>query len=557
MGCGCSKDLIINCCAGSKTEEVQAMLEGCDNQTVDQFLISVSKVEGFIEDQPQCPKSFDMTIKNEEKQPQPLDKEDDAPLPFPYAKVDEDWPTPGFLEALGVHFLNGFPVKDKDSPFPVDFEARNQMVDVFLNEKLSKIYSVFRDAEVGVRDHRLWTDEGTSLYAFGGASSQYTRKIETDEKDWKVAELADENPVYVHDVTGFGAYEVREPFERYGAAAYFNDKFEVVGIYLCEFEKVFTPKCTSNTKLEWEHAKWAWRTTAITTVTFYDHLLKCHMIEAQTLVVATRENLPFDHPMRRFLKPHCFRTIYINHKTLMNLFGEGQLTERTFAFTYSTAMKAMNDLYNAYQFELLPDIFASKKMDGVPDSVYPVQTDVNEFWVIVRKYVASYVAVYWKTDDDLAQDAHLRGWWNALVSTVIKRKDLVEKFTVDTVVDVIAHFICNGSIWHQYVGNAQEYLKYPDIVGSKIRKGQTYNEMQNYVQAVTVGILTGVPMPDLINDWTFVLLNDVHRQQNINIMSEFQSELLEMSIRVNERNKNRRMPMKFTDPKVMDVSLGI
>ena len=40
-------------------------------------------------------------------------------------------------------------------------------------------------------------------------------------------------------------------------------------------------------------------------------------------------------------------------------------------------------------------------------------------------------------------------------------------------------------------------------------------------------------------------------------MSTFQSELLAMSVRVNERNEKGRMSFGFSEPKVIDVSLGI
>ena len=196
-------------------------------------------------------------------------------------------------------------------------------------------------------------------------------------------------------------------------------------------------------------------------------------------------------------------------------------------------------------------------MGDVPDEVYPIEHDVNEFWKIVHKYVNCYIKVYWKTDEDLRNDKYLPLWWSELVSGSIKRKDLCDKLNIDTMTNVVTQLICNGSLWHNFVGSAQEYLKYPDVGGSKIRANQSYNEIQNYVQALTVGVLTGIPMPDLINDWTFVLLQDEHLQQTRNIMCTFQAELLKMSVGVNERNEKRRMKMKFIDPKLMDISIGI
>ena len=281
------------------------------------------------------------------------------------------------------------------------------------------------------------------------------------------------------------------------------------------------------------------------------------MVEAQSLVIPTRECLPFDHPIRRFLKPHCFRTIYINHKTLLNLAGPDQLIQRAFAFDYEQVIKSMKDLYGKYEFKYLCNFFEGKGMEDVPDEIFPIQNDMKEFWGITHKYVNAYIKLYYPTDDDLRNDEYIPLWWKELVGGSIKRQDLCDNLDLTTVINVLTQFICNGSVWHQYAGNAQEYLKYPHYIGSKIRAGAVQADIQAYMQAITTGILTGVPMPDLINDWTFVLLKDEHLQDATNIMSTFQSELLSMSVRVNEKNEKRRMPFKFTDPKVIDVSLGI
>ena len=53
-------------------------------------------------------------------------------------------------------------------------------------------------------------------------------------------------------------------------------------------------------------------------------------------------------------------------------------------------------------------------------------------------------------------------------------------------------------------------------------------DIQSHVQAVIVGILTDVPMPNIINDWIFVLLKDDNLKQTTDVFIAFQSELMKM-----------------------------
>jgi len=213
----------------------------------------------------------------------------------------------------------------------------------------------------------------------------------------------------------------------------------------------------------------------------------------------------------------------------------------------------MNALHGMYKFELFKDKYFVKEMSDLPDEIYPIATDLKEYWDVTHKFVRNYTRIYYD-DETLQKDHFIPRWWKRLNEALRTEYSL----NIENMENMLTHLIINGSAWHQYVGNAiQEYLRKPYHCGSKIRPDAVQSDIQSYVQAVTIGILTGLPMPDILNDWKFVLLHDDKMKQTSKVFDEWQSDLKQMSQRVQERNAKRRMPIKFIDPAHLDCSVGI
>ena len=73
-----------------------------------------------------------------------------------------------------------------------------------------------------------------------------------------------------------------------------------------------TEKSNDKERAEWEHVKWAFKSTAIVSVTLKDHLTGCHFTAANNMATGAVKYLPKDHPVRRLLKPHTsvLRVLY-------------------------------------------------------------------------------------------------------------------------------------------------------------------------------------------------------------------------------------------------------
>mmetsp|Transcript_27376 Transcript_27376/g.24205 ORF Transcript_27376/g.24205 Transcript_27376/m.24205 type:complete len:589 (-) Transcript_27376:56-1822(-) len=533
-----------------------------------QFLITKRAIEDAIDnDEPHaCPHSYKMNILNKEPGRLPkfrLSSEEDYGVVFP--TKDEDKANPSWIKTTINSSVNLFPVKDRNLPFPKEV-MDNKTFEAWEDNNVDKIYNSFEHTFIGLQSYDISSDKGISLMSFNGLGWHFMKKINRDSDDnksnnddpLKTYEKELESAQYMIDLSILGQFPVRQGFVRYGCIAYYNDKYDIIGIFASHYKELYTP---ASDKAKWEHAKWILRVTIATVSTIKCHLLESHEIIAHAFVIATRENLHFDHPLRRFLKPFCFRTIYINHSAAQNLVGKKQLVHRAWAFDYEQVIGILKALNGSYKFDLHKNRFKTNGMTDVPDEHFPIQTDMNEYWEITHQFVANYLKIYYKDDEALNVDKYIPDWYSKLCKglKLDKDNDPLCELTLDNVTDMICNKIFNGSAWHQYVGNTiQEYLKRPNWFGSKICDNlSTQSDIQSYIQAITVGLLTGLPMPNIINNWKFILLEDDKYSQTRKVFDDWQNELKAMSLRVIKRNETRRMPILFCEPSTLDCSVGV
>jgi hypothetical protein len=192
-------------------------------------------------------------------------------------------------------------------------------------------------------------DQMMSQLAFAGLSCLHTQKLDSVPKESLVRRVCtDSRAVYVNDTTDLGNYRVRRGYQRYGAAAYFDAAFHLIGVYSCcdrkyhkcpdKLERLLQRAAKEDINPEdneydaWRHAMWAWRVSGLAMVTVSDHLVNVHMVAANAMVRASRTYLPIDHPLRAFLKIFTYRTVSINHKAYLTLTMRNGVINRNWAF---------------------------------------------------------------------------------------------------------------------------------------------------------------------------------------------------------------------------------
>ena len=243
----------------------------------------------------------------------------------------------------------------------------------------------------------------------------------------------DERAIYVNDNTALGSFRVRRGYERYGAAAYFDKNFKLVGVYCCcdnKYHKFLDewvdmqhlsssddshldlPECSDLC-----HAMWVWRVSALAQVTVQDHLVNLHMIASNSLVSASRLHLPIDHPLRSFLKIFTFRTIAINAKAYKTLIRPNGVVNRNWAFEGDDLQEMVMNT---------PNTFKKNFMDYIPESMrdvdeYPANQDLTQFCNAVHELVHDFLWIVYG-DNSVTRKIHQRGSVDGVSSRINQRK---------------------------------------------------------------------------------------------------------------------------------------
>lgn len=463
----------------------------------------------------------------------------------------------------------------------------------------------------------LWcgdSDELMSHFAFFGLACHHTRKISNDEKYMKshmrnVSDTILKSVRYVNDMTALSLFTVRKPFERYGAAAYFDNERRLIGIYLSyRDEFVMRSLGPFGNDNSWAYTKYMWRSSALALVTIQDHLLVTHSIESNTLTNISRQYLPADHSLRIFIKPFTYRTVTINHSAATSLVNEGGLCHRIWGFEHDEFLKVCDYVIAQYRFRIAPDwIDDSMKLEhnrspGQTNGIngdsgdetdhssdwanqFPIAEDLSEYWKITRGYVQRFFDIEYGTEASAESPnsrQHTLGcgfmsepYEQRFISELCKPLGLRGIPNRDSLIDVITQLICACTGIHEHVGHVGDYLYDPRFIGTKLRRDlpSFLPSVQNYSLMLVLTVLTAMKMPGLMDDFSHLIPRspaDSHGKDPLTIKTEadvkshldnyylFKQQLNARIEKIDQRHNNpNSFPFQSLNPRQMECSVSV
>jgi len=385
-----------------------------------------------------------------------------------------------------------------------------------------------------------------SQFAFAGAGCLHTRKVTKD------LPFLPEEAEYVSDCLEMGNFEVRDGFQRYGAAAYFDKDQRILGIYTVqngeyiEAPNIMTP--------EWKHATMVWKNTMLAQVTIVDHMGKVHLMEANTLVKATRSHLSRTHPFRALCKLFTFRTITINMNAFKNLYSHKGFIERIWAFEGDEVQNLIAGFKDDYKFCTLPENIP-KCMQDVEN--YPVNKDIPRFWKVMRDFVHDYLMeIYLHNPQNLWDDKEMQSCLQEIAEGLNLNKE-TDLASFDQVVDLFASLFSTATGFHEHVGHMVDYWARPDVAGTTLREGKEIDSIQTYSMLSALACATGMRTPKLIGNWEHLLSRDMFATKTIPVLRKFQRELIQLSEQIDRENKDRTFQLQSFNPRVMECSVSL
>ncbi len=414
----------------------------------------------------------------------------------------------------------------------------------------------------------MLSDDAMTRLAFAGCACHYTHRI---GEGWQPGYgTSDEkclaNAAYVNDMTHLSTFRVRKPFERYGAAAYFDKDYKIIAIYWSHASRLI-----KKGESFWSHAKYVWRSSFFAHITICDHLIVTHMIESNAFVSASRKCLPTNHPLRIFIKPFTYHNISINYQAAVSLVNERGLVHRIWAFDYDEFLKVCDYISMNYKFRILPQ-FIHKTMHPGPtpdgngksneewDNIYPIYHDLTEFWKILVKYVTNFFVINYgvtfkddKDDHEIPNDLHMKKF----IDEICKHLGIPGITSLRRFIDVLSQLIATNTGIHEHVGQISDYMVDPRFIGAKLQEGKEMQNIQTYSQILILTVLTGLRMPGLLENWSHLIEHDQCYQENLNNYKTFKSELKELSGKIDSLNKTRKYSFESFNPRYMECSVSV
>ncbi len=460
--------------------------------------------------------------------------------------LDEDWPPSDWKRKVMLGLLrNGwlFPVKDRGEAWVSAEEARDTFQEILpLGSYMARPYHYWPE---------MRSDAAMSRLGFAGLGALRMLPY----KPAKGAEAPDDlaKAAWDHDITFLSNYAVREPFERYGARALFDQDQRPIGIYWSHASKWVRPG-----DADWAHAKWVWRCSLMVGTTVADHLVGVHWLIANYVATAARVSLAPTHYLRMLLKPFTWRTITINAGACETLCPERGFVHRASALTYDSLTQAFGDSVGLMRFHTVPELVARKGAEGMGNR-FPWVTDALELYKVIRAFVVEYVELY-ATEEQIMADVALIDFWNHL--NTAPATVMFPGRSKEAVINVLAQFIWSVTGLHEAVGTVHEYVLDPTFMGTKIRAGTEMADVQASMQYLLIMALTGLQMPQLMDlgDASGIFDAD-HRGRAA--FQRFHDELAALSKRIDTANAERLAdperpwPCQTFNPKNLETGVSI
>lgn len=446
---------------------------------------------------------------------------------------------------VAVHqFMNALPLVDLDEQWANLTEAQRVMEVV--GERLPKNL---------VEWPEMRSDRAISQICFAGFAAH---RLETCAARPGLSHACPDDSKFFVDLTFLRGLRVRAPFERYGAAAYFDKNRHLNALFWSHGNRMLRPGDDG-----WEHVKWVFKVSLVLGVTAVDHLVGTHMIWANLLTQATKTQLGPNHPLRRLLEIHTHNTIEINAAATRTLCVRGGLVHHASALTGESVVVAQSYGVKVWDYNAMPSVHYAKRMlesGAIKAKDWPFGVDYVDYYGVVHAFMKRYVDVVYKSDAAVTKDRDLAGFFD----TIHQMRESGLPFLTnesrgarDTLVEVLATFVSAVTGFHNHVGTVSEYLKSPLNAAAKIRIGETHADVQSSFQAMNIALLTGLKAPMLLGDYSHLLEGIDNEGRAREVFESFQDNLEELRTRIESRNAARDFPCNAFNPVRLLTSVSV
>lgn len=247
------------------------------------------------------------------------------------------------------------------------------------------------------------------------------------------------------------------------------------------------------------------------------HFNWVHLTAVSQFTIATRNNLPPDHPVRRLLWPHMWGTEYSNELVTEILLMPGGDFETVFSFTHAGLCDLFEDSFWSYDLRVIdPERDAARR--GIVNEGFELPYFENRMahFEVMHKHARRYLDLYYETDDQLREDQALVGWFEELGRRIPNgiAKLVGPGLTKAGLARLAAGFIYLGSVEHEVLGTSLwNYQLWSDVQPTRIYRSGRRESLDVYQRLVNYNFILNVSRAPLLQDFSYMALDRDGRRE--------------------------------------------
>lgn len=325
----------------------------------------------------------------------------------------------------------------------------------------------------------------------------------------------------------------------------------------------------------WQMAKYAVMVAETNIHSNYMHFGQCHMI-MELFTIATKRQLSHQHPLFILLNPHYEFTLAANWQVRYDFALPGHGVDHLLSPALHESLRMVREGIEAFRLDdyTPPGMFerlGTTSSDILPD--YPFRDDTVPVWQHLKTFVESYIALYYKSDADVAGDPELQGFVGELTGhNTARMKGIGDDGKVETIASLnklIAQIIYHGSAFHAAINYAswhcftfapnQSYASFgpAPTPGLKDPNG-ALNAMYPPIKYAWEQFDTGHDQYSLWQNQLGHFKKDYFKDGRVApLLKQFQDALDAHETHVKEINKTRPVPYTLQIPSMITASLQV
>jgi arachidonate 15-lipoxygenase len=235
-----------------------------------------------------------------------------------------------------------------------------------------------------------------------------------------------------------------------------------------------------------------------------------HLAAGAAFAIATRNNFPAAHPLRRLLWPHMFGTQYSNQIVTSGQMARGGDFE-TFSFTQRGMCKLFEETYDQYDITVLdPERDAERR--GIRNAGFdtPALSNRQALFDVMQAHALRYLRIYYDSDERLCADPSFEGWveeLNRLVPNGVS-KLLGDHIRIERAARLIAAFIYMAAVEHEILGTGLwNYQLWTNVQPVRIYRNDQHETLDVYQRLVNANFNLNVSRTRLMHDFGYLALD--------------------------------------------------